>query len=121
MQVVRKVPPTTIVRTSEEYSTRSGHVSRNVTNGTYDLHWLEKSAMKRWIVAIALVALVLPSSVWARGNKTMAGNGQVVHSRRAGVIMHRAVPPFRGVHVYEGRQAKQAGMVHSSAGRQMGW
>jgi hypothetical protein len=38
----------------------------------------------------------------ARG-RTTAPNGQVVHSRRAPVIMHRAVPPFRGVHVYGGR------------------
>ncbi len=76
--------------------------------------------MKSWMVAMALVALAVPSAAWARGTKTMAENGQIVHSRRAGVIMHRAVPPFRGVHVYEGRVAKQAGSVYSSAGRQMG-
>ena len=76
--------------------------------------------MKRWMVALALVALTMPSAAWARGTKTLAENGQVVHSRRAGVIMHRAVPPFRGVHVYAGRQGKQANAVHGASGR-MAW
>jgi|GEM_PF-2681793 len=65
--------------------------------------WMEEGAeMKRWIFALAIVAVAMPSAAYARGGRTMADNGQVVHSRRAGVIMHRAVPPFRGVHVYEG-------------------
>jgi hypothetical protein len=58
--------------------------------------------MKRWIFALAIVALAMPSSAYARGARYMADNGQVVHSRRAPVIMHRVVPPFRGVHVYQG-------------------
>ena len=71
--------------------------------------------MRRWIVALALVALAMPSAAWARGTKTMAPNGQVVHSRRAGVILHRAVPPFRGVHVYEGgRQLRQSAAYHGA-------
>jgi len=28
---------------------------------------------------------------------------QVVHTRVDPVIMHRVLPPYRGVHVYEGR------------------
>lgn len=77
--------------------------------------------MKRWMIAVAVVALVAPSMAFARGNKTMAENGQVVHSRRAGVIMHRMVPPFHGVHVYEGRQAKQSRANYGWYGYQMGW
>ncbi|MGC4006230.1 MAG: hypothetical protein QM811_25185 [Pirellulales bacterium] len=35
--------------------------------------------------------------------QTTDGSGHVVHSRRAPVVMHRIVPPYRGVHVYGGR------------------
>jgi preprotein translocase subunit SecG len=59
--------------------------------------------MRRWMIALTLVVLVLPSAAQARGMRMSSSNGQVVHSRRAGVIMHRAVPPFRGVHVYGGK------------------
>lgn len=79
--------------------------------------------MKCWMVAVAVVALIAPSMAYARGGKTMAENGQVVHSRRAGVIMHRAVPPFRGVHVYEGRQSKNMPYhygVYGPSGYEMG-
>ena len=48
---------------------------------------------------LVVSALVLPA--FARGGKSYTVGGQVVHSRRAGVIMHKAVPPFTGVHVYE--------------------
>jgi len=33
--------------------------------------------------------------------RQQAVNGQVVHTRAAPVVLHRAVPPFKGVHVYE--------------------
>jgi hypothetical protein len=54
-----------------------------------------------------LIAIVLLLTPWiapttARGNQQAAG-AQIVHNRRAPVIAHRVVPPFRGVHVYEGR------------------
>jgi hypothetical protein len=74
--------------------------------------------MKRLMIALSLATLLLPGVALARGNKTMADNGQIVHSRRAGVIMHRAVPPFKGVHVYEGRYSKQSGGYSSY---EMGW
>ena len=80
--------------------------------------------MKCWMVALALIAMTMPSAAWARGGKSIAPNGQVVHSRRAGVIMHRAVPPFRGVHVYEGgRQGRQAGYSGKpdAAHNEMAW
>jgi hypothetical protein len=55
--------------------------------------------MRFAILSLLLVgAVALPA--FARG-KTYTAGGQVVHSRRAGVIMHKAVPPFAGVHVYE--------------------
>lgn len=54
---------------------------------------------------IAILSLLFVGAValpaFARGSKTYTANGQVVHSRRAGVIMHKAVPPYAGVHVYE--------------------
>lgn len=68
--------------------------------------------MKRLTIAMLLVSLVAPTATFARGRtKTMAESGHVVHSRRAGVIMHRMVPPFHGVHVYQGgrRGASVAG------------
>jgi len=43
----------------------------------------------------------------ARGEQRATG-GQVVHSRRAPVVAHRLVPPFRGVHVYAGRSGRQS-------------
>jgi hypothetical protein len=77
--------------------------------------------MKRLMIALSLATLLLPGVALARGTKTMADNGQIVHSRRAGVIMHRAVPPFKGVHVYEGRQMKQANGYGSPAYYDTGW
>ena len=38
----------------------------------------------------------LQAEQYVRGN-------QVVHTRVAPVIMHRVLPPYRGVHVYQGR------------------
>jgi hypothetical protein len=57
--------------------------------------------MKRLaLAAILLGALPLPlqANQWASG-------GHVVHNRRAPVILHRLVPPFYGVHVYESPRA----------------
>ena len=53
--------------------------------------------MKTLLLALAVV--LAPSLVHAR--QYAAGNGHVVHTRRAPVVLHRAVPPFKGVHVYE--------------------
>lgn len=49
------------------------------------------------LTAIVLFATVSPAL--ARGRTTTA-HGNVVHSRRAPVILHRAVPGGGGVHVY---------------------
>jgi hypothetical protein len=55
-------------------------------------------------IGLALVLIAMAASAEARGRSYSAG-GQVVHSRRAPVIMHRAVPPFGGVHVYDKSEA----------------
>ena len=52
------------------------------------------------IASIILFASIAPA--FARGRTTTA-QGNVVHSRRGLVIMHRAVPGGGGVHVYGGR------------------
>jgi hypothetical protein len=33
--------------------------------------------------------------------------GHVVHTRLAPVVAHRLVPPYRGVHVYAGRNTRR--------------
>src|SRR5262245_26148272 len=55
----------------------------------------------RAILVAAFVLAVLPAG--ARAEQRYAG-GHVVHTRLAPVIAHRVVPPFKGVHVYEGRR-----------------
>jgi len=55
--------------------------------------------MKNLLIAMIVVfASVTPA--FARRTSTPQGN--VVHTRRAPVIMHRAVPGGGGVHVYGG-------------------
>jgi hypothetical protein len=44
------------------------------------------------------VPLVAAAEQYAVGN-------HVVHTRAAPVIVHRVFPPYRGVHVYAGRNA----------------
>jgi hypothetical protein len=65
-----------------------------------------ETSMRIAILSLLVVsAFALPA--FARGTKTHTAGGQVVHSRRAGVIMHKAVPPFAGVHVYEKQPASR--------------
>ena len=52
------------------------------------------------LLAILLLA-ALPLAARAEQHYS---NGHVVHTRRAPVVAHRVVPPFKGVHVYEGRR-----------------
>jgi len=56
--------------------------------------------MKAYLI-VALILATLPLTLLADQHYS---GGQVVHSRRAPVIAHRVVPPFKGVHVYEGRR-----------------
>jgi hypothetical protein len=55
----------------------------------------------RYIVLALTLGLLAISPAAAEARQSANGRGQVVHTRRAPVIMHRAVPPFRGVHVYQ--------------------
>jgi hypothetical protein len=52
------------------------------------------------LLMIALLVVSTAAPTFARGRSYAGGN--VVHSRRAPVIMHRAIPGGGGVHVYHG-------------------
>lgn len=54
--------------------------------------------MKTLLMIALLVSTAAPA--FARGRSYAGGN--VVHSRRAPVILHRAIPGGGGVHVYHG-------------------
>ena len=57
---------------------------------------------------IAFIAvLVFGSPVSLLAEQYVGNNGQVVHTRLAPVIAHKAVPPFRGVHAYQGRGGRR--------------
>ena len=53
-------------------------------------------------LALSVSLVVLPASAEAARART--STGQVVHSRRLLVILHRMVPPQYGKHVYAGRR-----------------
>ena len=55
----------------------------------------------------ALIALILLASPAATFAEQYANRGQVVHTRLAPVVAHKMVPPFRGVHVYQGRGGRR--------------
>jgi hypothetical protein len=55
------------------------------------------------LIALALIA----SPVAARAEQYANGNGQVVHTRLAPVVAHKVVPPYRGVHTYQGRAGRR--------------
>ena len=57
-----------------------------------------KTILTTLILAGAMLAA--PISLQARPRVSQQG-GQVVHSRRGPVVMHRVLPPFRGQHVYD--------------------
>lgn len=54
------------------------------------------------IIVLTVSIALVPSSAAAARNRT--SSGQVVHTRRLPVILHRAVPPQYGKHVYVGRR-----------------
>jgi len=56
---------------------------------------------------LALIVLVLVASPSVSRAELAVSSGQVVHSRLAPVIAHKVVPPFRGVHVYQGRSSRR--------------
>jgi len=56
--------------------------------------------------AALLVLLLLAAPTLVRGDQYVSG-GHVVHTRRAPVVAHKLVPPYRGVHVYQGRTVRR--------------
>lgn len=59
--------------------------------------------MKTLLILALLFATSAVSAAPAFARGRSYSGGHVVHSRRAPVIMHRAVPGGGGVHVYAGR------------------
>lgn len=58
----------------------------------------------RIFVAVAALLLLFPALVSARQYRVNnSGREQVAHTRLAPVVVHRALPPFKGEHVYAGR------------------
>jgi hypothetical protein len=55
---------------------------------------------------IALIALLIVALPGVARSEQYASGGQVIHTRLAPVVAHRIVPPFRGVHVYQGRSRR---------------
>lgn len=54
----------------------------------------------KWLLIVAVLAISFPAAAQAR--QYVGNDGRVVHTRRAPVVMHRALPPFKGQHVYQG-------------------
>lgn len=63
--------------------------------------------MARFALALFVFALSLSiapaASEAAQNSRRGGGRQQVVHDRIGPVIMHRALPPYWGLHVYKGR------------------
>jgi hypothetical protein len=64
----------------------------------------EEITSMRAVVLIVLLSLASPTLARA---EQYASGGHVVHTRRAPVVAHKVVPPYRGVHVYQGRTARR--------------
>lgn len=57
--------------------------------------------MRHLVLSTLALGLGAAGAASAEARQYASGNGQIVHTRRAPVVLHRAVPPFRGVHVYQ--------------------
>lgn len=61
--------------------------------------------MKSAVALLAVVAVAfLPSPGQA---EQYPSGGNVVHTNPVPVVLHRIVPPYRGVHVYQGRGGRR--------------
>jgi hypothetical protein len=58
--------------------------------------------IRKILPLLLLVALPLAAQARQYGVRN-GGKEYVAHTRMAPVIMHRALPPFKGQHVYAGR------------------
>jgi hypothetical protein len=54
---------------------------------------------------LVLVLVLAPAAV--RAEQYVTADGHVIHTRLAPVIAHKVVPPYRGVHVYQGRPVRR--------------
>jgi hypothetical protein len=62
-------------------------------------------SLRLTLFAASLLALTFAAfPVDAQARQSRSHTGQVVHTRRLPVILHRAVPPQYGKHVYVGRR-----------------
>ena len=75
---------------------------------------------RAWKVAAVIVFAGIPLS-FAQAEQYIAGNGKVVHNRLAPVLLHRAVPPFRGQHVYSRSPRREAPKPMEREGRPTEW
>ena len=55
-------------------------------------------------ILVFSAAATFPEAVKA---EQFVSGDHVVHTRRAPVIAHKVVPPFKGVHVYQGRTSRR--------------
>ena len=62
--------------------------------------------MKTLKFLTAAAALLIAAPTFARAEQYVSG-GHVVHTRLAPVVAHKVVPPYRGVHVYQGRASRR--------------
>jgi hypothetical protein len=63
--------------------------------------------MSRCLIFIVGLSGILLLSSSAEAARRAEGSGQVVHSRMAPVLLHRAVPPFKGVHTYQSDRTRR--------------
>jgi hypothetical protein len=56
-------------------------------------------------LSLVLITMLF-SAPGVQAERRADGNGHVVHSRMAPVLLHRAVPPFKGVHTYQGQASR---------------
>jgi hypothetical protein len=55
----------------------------------------------------AIIAILFATFPSASNAEQYVNAGHVVHTRLAPVVAHRVLPPFRGVHVYAGRNTRR--------------
>jgi cell division septation protein DedD len=60
----------------------------------------------RRAILIALAVISLSAAAPAKAEQFAVGD-HVVHTRRAPVVAHKVVPPFKGVHVYQGKAPRR--------------
>ena len=63
--------------------------------------------MRSTILILALLMGLLACPALTARAEQYTTNGRVVHTRVAPVVVHRVLPPFRGIHVYQGRTIRR--------------